>query len=86
MLIISVDKDRLKIEKVLLIYFQQNFFVFNRTKQIPKDQNIERKITMKEKYLVIIRGKGTKNEKRIQTNIKLYYSEVHKKWMTIPEK
>ena len=41
---------------------------------------------MKTKKMVIIRGKGTKNEKRIETDITMYYSETHKRWMTIPTK
>ena len=40
---------------------------------------------MKTKKLVIIKGKGTKNEKRIETNITLYWSEARQMWFTIPE-
>ncbi len=41
---------------------------------------------MKTKKLVVIKGKGTTKEKRIETNIDLYWSETHKMWMSIPKK
>ena len=41
---------------------------------------------MKTKKLVVIRGKGTKNETRIETNVTLYWSERHQMWFSIPEK
>jgi hypothetical protein len=37
------------------------------------------------KKLVIIKGKGTKHEQRIVTDIDLYWSETMKRWVTIPE-
>jgi len=40
---------------------------------------------MKTRNLVIIKGKGTKSEQRIETNIKQYYSEKYRMWMTIPD-
>jgi len=40
---------------------------------------------MKTKKLVVIRGKGMPNEKRIQTNVTLYWSETLKTWVSIPE-
>jgi hypothetical protein len=40
---------------------------------------------MKTKKLVVIRGKGTPNEKRIETGVILYWSETLKTWVTIPE-
>jgi hypothetical protein len=39
---------------------------------------------MKTKTMVIIRGRGTPHEKRIETNIKMYYSESLKRYATIP--
>ena len=39
---------------------------------------------MKTKKMTIVKGKGTKHEKHIQTNINLFWSEVLKKWVTIP--
>lgn len=39
---------------------------------------------MTTKKLVIIKGRGTKNETRIETDITLYWSERFQKWMTIP--
>jgi hypothetical protein len=39
---------------------------------------------MKTKKLVVVRGRGTKNEKRIETNVTLYWCERHQMWMTIP--
>ncbi len=40
----------------------------------------------KTKFLVVIRGKGTRNEQRIATNVKLYWSETLKQYVSIPEK
>ena len=40
---------------------------------------------MKTKKLVVIRGKGTRNEQRILTDVTLYWSETLKTWVTIPE-
>lgn len=40
---------------------------------------------MTTKKLTIIKGKGTKAETRIETDITLYWSERFQKWMTIPE-
>lgn len=40
---------------------------------------------MKTKKLVIVKGKGTKNEQRIETNITLYWCESLQCWVTIPE-
>lgn len=40
---------------------------------------------MQTKKLVIIRGKGTKAETRIETNITLYWSARLGRWVTIPE-
>jgi hypothetical protein len=39
----------------------------------------------KTKKMVLIQGKGTKNERRIVTDIDLYWSEVLKRWVSIPE-
>ena len=39
---------------------------------------------MQTKKLIIIRGKGTKNEQRIETDITLYWNEAAQRWMTIP--
>ena len=39
-----------------------------------------------QKFLVIVRGKGTPNETRITTTIPLYWSTTHQQWMTIPAK
>ena len=38
----------------------------------------------KVKMMVIIRGKGTKNETRIQTNIPMYWSNSLQQYVTIP--
>ena len=39
---------------------------------------------MKEtKKLIIVKGKGTKNEQRITTNINLYWSESLQRWVSI---
>lgn len=38
------------------------------------------------KYLVVVQGKGTAREKRIKTNIKLYWVESMKRWCSIPER
>jgi hypothetical protein len=38
------------------------------------------------KYLVIVRGKGTPNEHRIETTIPLYWSAGLRQWVTIPPK
>ena len=38
------------------------------------------------KKMVVIRGKGTKNETRIETDTDLYWSEKIGKWVTIPTK
>ena len=35
-------------------------------------------------YLVLIRGKGTKNAQRILTTMPLYGSEPLQRWVTIP--
>lgn len=40
---------------------------------------------MKTRKMIIIKGKGTKNEQRIETNIIQYYHPRYKVWMTIPE-
>lgn len=37
-----------------------------------------------QKYLVIIRGKGTAKEQRIPTTIPVYWSATHQRYMTIP--
>jgi len=37
-----------------------------------------------QRYLVIIRGKGTKNEQRIQTTIPVYWCAQAQRWVTIP--
>jgi hypothetical protein len=39
---------------------------------------------MKTAKLIIIRGKGTAREQRIETSIDLYWSDTLKKWVTIP--
>ena len=39
---------------------------------------------MQTKKLVIIRGKGTKNEKVIQTDITMYWLPKQQVWVTIP--
>ena len=36
------------------------------------------------KKMVIIKGKGTKNEQRIETDITMYWSTTTKRWVTIP--
>ena len=41
--------------------------------------------TPTQKFLVIVRGKGTPREQRIVTDIPLYWSEAHQRWMTIPQ-
>jgi hypothetical protein len=41
--------------------------------------------TPPQKYLVIVRGKGTKNEQRIQTTIPLYWCARAGQWVTIPD-
>jgi hypothetical protein len=43
------------------------------------------KETPKTKKLVILRGKGTAKEQRIETNTLLYWVEAHGRWVTIPE-
>ena len=35
--------------------------------------------------LTVVKGKGTKKEQRIKTNIRLYWSNTLKKWVTIPK-
>ena len=35
-------------------------------------------------YLVLIRGKSTKNAQRIPTTILLYWPETLQRWVTIP--
>lgn len=40
---------------------------------------------MKTKKLVIVKGKGTPKETRIQTNITLYFSPTLNQWITVPE-
>lgn len=40
---------------------------------------------MQTKKLVIIKGKGTKNETRTLTDITLYWSAAMGRWVTIPE-
>jgi len=40
---------------------------------------------MKIKKLIAVRGKGTKNERRVLTNVTLYWSETLRRWVTIPE-
>jgi hypothetical protein len=40
---------------------------------------------MQTKKLVIIRGKGTKAETRIETDIMLYWSAAMQRWVSIPE-
>jgi hypothetical protein len=40
---------------------------------------------MKSKKLIIIKGKGTKAEKKVITNIDLYWSNKLKKWVSVPE-
>jgi len=40
---------------------------------------------MQTKKLVIIKGKGTKNETRIETDITLYWSQPMQRWVSIPE-
>ena len=37
------------------------------------------------KKLSITRGKGTKSEKRIGTDINGYWSQTLKRWVTIPQ-
>ena len=37
------------------------------------------------KKMVIVRGKGTPGETRIETDIDLYWSETALRWVTIPE-
>jgi hypothetical protein len=39
---------------------------------------------MTTKKLVIIKGKGTPAETRIETNVTLYWSERLGRWVTIP--
>jgi hypothetical protein len=41
---------------------------------------------MKTKKLTIIKGKGTKHETRIKTDIPVYWSEKANRWVTIPKK
>ncbi len=40
---------------------------------------------MKTKKLTIVKGKGTKKEKRTKSNITAYYSETLKRYVTIPQ-
>ena len=40
---------------------------------------------MKTKKLVIVKGKGTAKEQRIETNITLYWCESLQSWVTIPD-
>jgi hypothetical protein len=40
---------------------------------------------MTTKKLTIIKGRGTKNETRIETDITLYWSAAMGRWVTIPE-
>ncbi len=40
---------------------------------------------MTTKKLVIVKGKGTRNEQRIETNITLYWVARFGRWVTIPE-
>jgi len=37
------------------------------------------------KKMSATRGKGTKSEKRINTNINAYWSQTLKRWVTIPQ-
>lgn len=39
---------------------------------------------MKTKKLVIVRGRGTKNETRIETGVTLYWVERFQKWVSVP--
>ena len=41
---------------------------------------------MPTKKLVIIKGKGTPNERRIETNVTLYRSAPLGQWVSIPPK
>lgn len=40
---------------------------------------------MTTKKLVIIKGKGTKNETRTETGVTLYWCERFGRWVAIPE-
>ena len=42
-------------------------------------------MTNKTRKLVVVKGKGTKAEQRIQTNVNLYWSESLKRWVSIPD-
>ena len=39
---------------------------------------------MQTRKMVIIRGKGTKNETRIETDITMYWDNKRQVWFTIP--
>ena len=41
---------------------------------------------MKTKKLTVIRGKGTPNERRIETDVTLYWLKTLKRWVAIPAK
>jgi hypothetical protein len=62
---------------------QQGTFVADTTEH-PFSQDISSEMA-KTKKLVIIRGKGTKNETRIETDITLYWCQSLQSWVTVPE-
>ena len=37
------------------------------------------------KFMVIVKGRGTAHEQRIQTTIPMYWVESYGRWVTIPE-
>jgi hypothetical protein len=37
------------------------------------------------KYLVVVQGKGTPNERRIQTGVPVYWVKALGRWCSIPE-
>jgi hypothetical protein len=37
------------------------------------------------KKLIVVKGKGTPKEERIETNVNLYWSETLKRYVSIPQ-
>ena len=52
---------------------------------MPREEVTDMKSTPKWKYLVAVRGKGTPKEKRIRTNVKVYWSKAIQRWVSIPD-
>ena len=81
---ILIDKSRkpMTIQEIMERKVNQ---LFREVEETFQEEEPPKEGEPQERFLTIIKGKGTPKEVRELTDIKLYWAESKKRWVTIPE-